>query len=88
MSGYSFSYKVIKPVHHFFVSVLCHACICAGDAEKVLDLFLNFEHVEEFIITTPFLVEKIAPGLLWASRYLRENLKVLFFLKIVNCDFD
>ena len=35
-------------------------------------------HVEEFIITTPFLVEKIAPGLLWASRYLRENLKVLF----------
>jgi len=68
-------YNVIKSIHHFFVSVLCHANVFrvggvkigvqhgppvderliqlvtlrTGDARKVLDLLLNFEHVVVYL---------------------------------------
>jgi len=51
-------------------------------------LTINMVYVEEFIITTPFLVEICCHLIYWgASRYFREKFDVVF-LKIVNCDFD
>ena len=48
---------------------------------------VHWTHVEEFIITTPFLVE-ICIHIYWGRQGIFREKFELVFLKIVNCDFD